>query len=268
MAFLRRALRLPAMIVLLFLGLFITLVLFPMWGAARRDRVVAWWSRLLLRACGVRVEERPDRHAPLSSLDEAGLLASNHISWIDIFVINALRPASFVAKADIARWPLVGLLVARVGTLFLERGKRHAVRDAIHRVEAVFAQQRVVAVFPEGTTGDGERLLPFHANLIQGAVHAKVPVFPLGLRYIDREGRRSDAVTFIGDTTFVASVWRLVAAPVTVAEVYTLPPIRPEPGLTRHEISERARAAISDVLALPLEDTLPERLREFRAAPR
>lgn len=265
MATLRRGLRLPAMIALLFLGLFITLVLFPMWRLPRRERVIAWWSRLLLRACGVRVAEGAQAHAALSQLQGPGLLTANHISWVDIFVINALRPASFVAKDDIARWPLVGLLVGRVGTLFLERGRRHAVRDAIHRVERCFGEGRVVAVFPEGTTSDGRRLLPFHANLIQAAVHAQVPVHPVGVRYVDARGTPSEAVEFIGDTTFVASVWRLVAAPATVAEVTLLAPIGPDPSLRRHDIAERARAAISACLELPLEDTLPERLRDLRA---
>ncbi len=266
---LRRTIRLPAMVVMLFAGLAITLGIFPLLGHPRRDAIIARWSRLLMRATGVRIVERAhERAAPLSSLHGPAMLAANHVAWLDIFVIHALRPSAFIAKADIARWPLLGLLVARAGTLFLERGRRHAVRDALHRVAGAFEAQRVVAVFPEGTVGDGERLLPFHANLLQAAVHAQAPVVPVGLRYLAPDGTRSDAVFYAGEVTFVESVWRIVGERSVTAEVHAFAPIATGAGTTRHDVSAHARHVISAGLGLPLEDTLPEKLRDLRVAPR
>ena len=113
------------------------------------------------------------------ALPPGRLVVANHLSWLDIFAIDALCPASFVAKSEIARWPLVGTLVARAGTLFIERGRRHAVHRLIEHIERSLQAGGRVAVFPEGTTGAGHALLPFHANLIQAAVDAQAPVVPV-----------------------------------------------------------------------------------------
>ncbi len=105
------------------------------------------------------------------------------------------------------RWPLIGLLVAAAGTLFIERErKRDALRVVHHMAEALAAGQ-TVAIFPEGTTGDGSALLPFHANLLQAAIAAQTPVQPVALDYSDAEGACSRAVSFVGDTSLVRSLW-------------------------------------------------------------
>jgi 1-acyl-sn-glycerol-3-phosphate acyltransferase len=235
---------------------------------AGRERAIATWSRWLVRACGVEVRERAaegavalsamrGRHGP----GDGRLLLSNHVSWLDIFAIDALAPASFVAKAEIAGWPLAGTLVARAGTVFIERGKRHAVHAVIRDLAARMGQGLRGAVFPEGTTSDGTRLLPFHGNLAQAALDAGVPMVPIGLRYIDPDGEPSHAALFIGDTTFLQSIWRITGHPKVIAEIHVLAPIEPAPGLTRQAAVRRARDAISRSLGLPLDDTVPETLR-------
>lgn len=115
----------------------------------------------------------------------------------------------FVSKADVLRWPLLGRLVAGAGTLFIEReSRRDALRMVQHMAERLQAGDRV-AVFPEGTTGDGRSLLPFHPNLLQAAIAADAPVMPLALRYVKAGSQeRHDAPVFIGETTLVASIDR------------------------------------------------------------
>jgi 1-acyl-sn-glycerol-3-phosphate acyltransferase len=266
---LRRAVRLPLLIGLLFGGLFTVLVLFPFGDEAFRHGAIRRWSRMLIAACGVRADtRRADGAKTLAELPPGHLVVANHVSWIDIFVINAQCPCGFVAKAEIARWPLIGTLVARTGTLFIERGKRHAVHRMIEHIGARLQVGGRVAVFPEGTTGDGRGLLPFHANLIEGAVRCGAPVVPVGLRYLDGDGDTASQIEYIGDTTFVASAWRIIGSPSIRCEVTALHEIATGDGASRHEVAARAREAMAQALGLPLEDALPEKLRELRQSGR
>jgi len=179
------------------------------WTAQRRRFEVQQWSQRMLCAMGVQLRVVGDA-PPCGPL----LVVANHVSWLDILVLNAARPARFVSKSDVKRWPLLGGLVAGAGTLFIEReSRRDAMRVVHHMAEALLAGD-VVAVFPEGTTGNGQSLLPFHANLLQPAVSTGSPVQPVGVAYRHPvSGERSDAPVYVGDTTLVASIWRTLSAP-------------------------------------------------------
>jgi len=262
MSALRRAWRLPVVLVLLLFGLATVLGVFPWIRVASRESLIAVWSRALLWACGVQVREQVAPGAqPLSVLrglqgeGQGRLLLPNHISWLDIFVIDSIAPASFVAKAEIARWPLVGTLVARAGTVFVERGRRHAVHGVIQALGARMAQGYRAAVFPEGTTSEGDRLLVFHGNLIQAALNAGVPMIPVGLRYLDPDGERSHAVMYVGDTTFMASLWRITGHPRLQVEAHVLPALDSQ-GLTRQAAAQQVRARLASHLGLPLDDSV------------
>ena len=179
----RLAVRAPLLLGLLLGALATAVLVVPRSSAARRDRVVRRWSRMLLGVCGVRLRECPGEGAePLATRRGGQLLLVNHVSWVDILLVMSIAPAHFVAKSEIARWPLLGTLASRAGTLFIERGKRHAVHRLNRRIVEVMNEGRRVAVFPEGTTSDGAQLLPFHGNLVEAALQARVPVIPVGLR--------------------------------------------------------------------------------------
>ena len=268
---LRRLWRIPALVALLLGGLATVFGIFPLVGTAGRERLIATWSRWLTRCCGVAVVERvAPGGVSLSTLrgrDGAGqgrLLLVNHVSWLDIFAIDGLAPASFAAKAEIASWPLAGTLVARAGTVFIERGRRHAVHGVIQRMGEKLSAGLRAAVFPEGTTSDGRRLLPFHGNLVQAALNTGAPMLPIGLRYVDPDGEPSHAAMFVGDTTFLQSLWRITGHPKVIVEVHVLPAIEPAPGLTRQQVAREAREAIAARLGLPLDDSIPETLRAAR----
>ncbi|MEZ5653637.1 MAG: lysophospholipid acyltransferase family protein [Burkholderiaceae bacterium] len=237
----RALLRITALISLIIIGLAITFVVFPFGDRRAHERWIRLWSGWLLSAAGMDVQTVGSLPADGQGL----LLVANHLSWIDIFVINRISAARFVAKSEIARWPVIGTLVARVGTLFIERGRRHAVQHMLHTMAVHLEQGERVAVFPEGTTSDGRQLLPFHANLIQAAIVTGTPVVPVAIEFLDHEGRRSDAPLFVGDTNLLECVWRIVSARSLLARVQLLDPIATSHDLRRSEVAALARERMS-----------------------
>jgi 1-acyl-sn-glycerol-3-phosphate acyltransferase len=196
-------------------GAAIILVLFPRWDAARREARVQRWAREMLGVFGIELElhGQPPVHGPV-------LLVANHISWLDILVMHAARYCRFVSKADVKRWPLIGTLATGGGTLYIERESRRDALRVVHHMAESLGRGEVVAVFPEGTTSDGIRLLPFHANLIQAALSAQAPVQPVALSFIDSATRAvSHTPSYVGDETLVGSVWRTLAGPPITAVV-------------------------------------------------
>lgn len=188
---------------------------FPRISMAEREARVQVWAGQMLRITGIDlvVKGSPPAAGPV-------LLVANHISWLDILVMHASRHCRFVSKADVKSWPFVATLADGAGTLYIERESR---RDA-HRVVAQMAgrlrEGDILAVFPEGTTGDGITLKPFHANLVQAAIEADAPVQPVALRFIDpRTGETSFAPSYVGDETLTDSIWRTLSAPALTAVV-------------------------------------------------
>lgn len=250
------------MLGLLVTGLAVVVLIFPWVSYGRRDPIIARWSWLLLATCGVRLRPFGKPEAGLGrDAPQRVLIVCNHVSWLDIFVVLAHRPAHFVAKSEIATWPMVGPLVRGAGTLFIERGRRHAVHQLNERIESMLNAGRAVALFPEGTTSDGRRLLPFHANLLEPARRAQVPIVPLGLRYRDEDGSISEAVDFTGDTTLVASMMRILGERRLFAEVWSLAPVA---GDNRHELARAARLSLAHHLGLPMDERVPEPLARAR----
>jgi 1-acyl-sn-glycerol-3-phosphate acyltransferase len=189
-------------------GFFIIRWRFPGLQVPERQRHVQRWAGQMLGAMGISLDPQGPRlrEGPV-------LLVANHISWLDILVLHASGYCRFISKADVRRWPLIGFMADGAGTLFIERESR---RDA-HRMVQQMAERLqagdVLAVFPEGTTGDGVALKPFHANLIQAAILAGAPVQPVALRFIDGpSGQTSHAPRFVDDDTLVVSVLRTLAA--------------------------------------------------------
>lgn len=188
---------------------------FPRLGAQQRQLEVQDWAQRMLRSLGIALEvrgERPDR-GPL-------LLVANHISWLDILVMHAARHCRFVAKADVKHWPVIGTMATAAGTLYIERESRRDALRVVHRMAESLQAGDILAVFPEGTTSDGTRLLPFHANLLQAAVSADAPVLPVALQFFDADtGRISRSVCYIDDDTLIGSIWRTLAGPSITAVV-------------------------------------------------
>lgn len=200
-------------------GLLIVLLLFPRYGAVQRQARIAWWSRGLLKGLGLRLHAHGNFHAG------AKLIVANHVSWLDIAAIHALCPqARFVSKAEVRQWPLVGRLVDGADTLYLQRERARDAMRVLHAITQALQQGDTVAVFPEGTTGEGHELLPFHANLLQAVIASGEPVQPVALRYSDPLHAVSPAASFVGDMTLGQSLWRLACAQGLAVQLQVLPP--------------------------------------------
>lgn len=238
------AFRLLRVLLHLFVGLAICALVFPFIGAAARTAHIRRWSEKLLALC--RVEVRIS-DAGIAEARRA-LIVSNHISWLDIFVINTLHPCRFVAKSDIRSWPLIGWLCEKTGTIFISRGKLRDVRRIYQGLVTSLHAGEHVAFFPEGTTAAQGRLLPFHANLFEAAIEAGVPVQPFALRYTDSSGRLHPAVNFIGDMTFVQSMLTILKAGKITAQLVVLPAIPTDKTSHRRELADAAHAAIAQGL--------------------
>ncbi len=235
----RAAARLVASVVHGLHALGVVLVRFPRYDAARRREAIRWWSATMLERMGVALvcEGVP--------ADGGVLLVANHVSWLDILAVHAVCPrASFVSKADVGRWPLVSRLATAADTVYLERERKRDARRVVHDVAEQLAAGRMVSVFPEGTTGDGRTLLPFHANLLQAAIATGASVQPMALRYADGDDRHSAAVEFVGATTLLQSVWRVASADGLVVHVRLLP-ARGVAGARRRALAAALRAEIA-----------------------
>ena len=211
----RAAWRLGRALVHAVAGLATILFRFPRMNAPQREARVQAWALRMLTVLGVRLELRgqPPVAGPV-------LLVANHISWRDILVMHAARHCRFVSKSDVKHWPLIGTLATGGGTLYIEREKRRDAMRVVHHMAESLQSGDIVAVFPEGTTGDGETLLPFHGNLIQAAISANAPVQPVALRFVDRAtGKNSDGPLYLGDDSLLQSLWRTLAGRPFVAHV-------------------------------------------------
>jgi 1-acyl-sn-glycerol-3-phosphate acyltransferase len=202
-------------------GLVLVWLSFGRLDADGRQRRIRWWAGKLLQVLGVELELRG------TFTEGATLLVANHVSWLDIVAIHAVHPRTrFVSKADVKHWPLVGALVHAAGTLFIERERKRDALRVVHQMAEALNDGDTVGVFPEGTTGEGERLLPFHANLLQAAVVTDTRVQPVALRYADDEHRFSTAVAYVGQTTIAQSLWRVACGRGLRVHVAALPPVR------------------------------------------
>lgn len=260
-------LRIVLLLVHVLAGIGIAAAIFPWQVQSGRNRIIRFWSRLLLTICGarLRVTGLPLPPAIAQTGIEPGsrgrMLLANHISWIDPFALNASVPSRFVAKAEIRAWPLLGTLVTLVGALYIERGRRHAVASMNHRVRDRLKDGETVAVFPEGTTTDGRSLLPFHSNLVAPALDVGAECWPVALRYTEG-GAPSTAAAFIGEMSIVTSLWNILVARRLQIEVAFLEPVPTLGDRNRHHLAEAAAERVAAWLDVP-----PPSGRRFNSEP-
>jgi 1-acyl-sn-glycerol-3-phosphate acyltransferase len=238
---------------------------FPGAQPRTRRRLARWWARELMRILGVRVRvtgKPPPAHG------EAAMIAANHVSWVDIFAVMSVRPARFIAKSEIRAWPAAGWIAERAGTLFVQRARRHDAGRIKTRVHELLAQGDCVGLFPEGTTTEGDRLLAFHTSLFEPAIANAATIHPAAIRYAYADGTPCAAFAYVGETTFLQSVARVIRARGAVAHVDFADPIAPRGGLDRREAARLAHERVASLLGLDRPGSPPGRAHGPRAAAR
>lgn len=241
MGALRVAWRLPA-IVAVMVGLYVLWFAGRPFAGARADDWRAWiylsWARATAWIVGMRRTRRgPSPRGP-------GLLVANHVGYVDVLLLAAETGAVFVSKAEVRGWPLIGLTSRAMGTLFVPRGDKRALAEVNGAIAAALEAGRLVGFFPEGTTTDGETLLPFRPSLFEPAVGGRAPVWCAALRYATRPPAppASRAVAWFDEPSFVRHALRLLALRRFDAEaVFAAEPVV---GADRKELAERAEATV------------------------
>lgn len=256
-----RTWRVPALLAVIIGGLLLALCARIIGGAAwflqpAGQGLIQAWMRALNRVIGLRVWNL------CQPLPAPTLIVANHISWLDVPALASVLPMTFVAKADVRQWLLLGRLAGLAGTQFLDRASLAAVRPLLDGVAARLRAGRSCAVFPEGTSTAGDQLRPFFPALFQAAIDAGCPVQPVAIEY----GHGSDPdplAPFVGGQTFAAHLWALLGRPHTDVTLSFLAPIDAR-GSDRRSLSRRAHASIDQWLftdPAPLRRLAGSRLR-------
>ena len=233
-----------------------SLLILPWLNQRHRDRLKQCWSRRVLRILSIRLEAD---FSAVSATEPGCLVLANHISWLDVFVINAALPVSFIAKAEVRTWPLIGLIAEKNDTVFLRRGSRGHAKTVNAQINARLSAGRDVAVFPEGTTTDGTHLLGFHAALLQPAVETKRPILPLALSYRNENNEISLAASFSGNISLMRCFLSILSCRTLTVRLIAAPVLQTS-GRNRRWLSQQAHAAIATRLGFPLPSMLPEKL--------
>lgn len=225
---------------LLLYGGLVVVFCYPALSLQQQSRMRQRWCQQALRCLGVElVMPQP---APLHPAGQ--LLVANHLSWLDIFVLGACMPMDFVAKAELQNWPFLGWLAAKNHTWFLPRQQPRQAQIMNAQLSHSLAAGHSVLAFPEGTTNAGAGVLPFYPALFQAAIDAARRVQPLALYYRDSQGAPSLTPAYTGDTNFLQSLVRIMAAPSLQAHVRVCPAIAPAPQQQRRHLARQGRAAI------------------------
>ncbi|MEV0016216.1 lysophospholipid acyltransferase family protein [Streptomyces tendae] len=234
----RAVLRLTAVAVLLLAA--IAVVLAPFGLRSRLPAaLVRRWCRWVVRAAGIRVRVT-GAAVPGGGL----LLVANHVSWLDIPLLAAVRPARMLAKSEIRRWPVAGGPTARAGVLFIERDRPRALPDTVDAIARALRAGAAVAAFPEGSTWCGRAHGPFRRAVFQAALDAGVPVQPVRIHYRAAERSVSTTPAFVGADTLLASLWRVASARGLVAEVTVRPVVPPGRHRDRRSLARATEEAV------------------------
>ncbi|MBK0867589.1 MAG: 1-acyl-sn-glycerol-3-phosphate acyltransferase [Saccharopolyspora sp.] len=245
----RVALRLAGAAGLMLAGIGVAVVFALLWRSARTALVRSWF-RALLRVLGIRFAVRGEHR-----LDSGALVVTNHVSWLDVVALMAVRPMRLLAKTEVRSWPVIGPLAGRVGTLYIDRERLSALPGAVRTIADSLRGGAVVGAFPEGTTWCGLASGRYRPAVFQAAVDARVPVQPVALRF-SAGGRPTTAAAFVGEATLLESVLAVARVRDLVVELSLLPEMDAAAVGDRRELARRTERAVAEVTA-PAEPHLP-----------
>lgn len=249
MRILRRFYRLIQLTLQLIVGIFLALKYSHLVEdgipAEKYQQIKQRWNRKTCHILGLRIQVEGDIPA------NSSLLVSNHISWLDIPLLSSLLPVNFLSKDGVRRWPVIGWLAWKSGTLFIKRGNDGAANQANLEITRHLKVDQNVLIFPEGTTTDGSRIRRFHPRLFAVAIDNSISIQPVGIHYPDGNGENSHIAAFIDNEPFTSNLWKILGEPSIQANVYFLPIIMSGHDTHRRALAEATRSQIVKVLDLP-----------------
>ena len=208
-----------------------------------QDRVIQFWCKRLLSIFEVEVELIGARENLFNQ--KKYLMVSNHISWLDIIVIQSIKPSIFVAKSDVASWPLFGWVAQMTGTIFIKRDKVSDIKKALKKMKRRLIK-RSVCIFPEGTSTNGRYVLPFKSNLFQSSIDSNKSILPISISYREANAY-TDKVAFIDDMSLIDSIIKIKNENQIKVIVDVMQPIRPRGN--RKELASYAHEMIQKSLS-------------------
>jgi len=223
----------------------------PGWGfiASKYYRVLCALLRIRVRVVGNPVRDR------------AVLFVSNHVSWVDIVVIGSVTPVAFVAKREVASWPLVGITAKMQRTVFVDRGRRHQTGDAVGKIVKRVASGTSIVLFAEGTSSDGNRVLPFRSALL-GAIEdqsggGSILMQPMAITNIRQHGlpmgrQHRPLVAWYGDLDFMPHIKAFIERGVVDALVSYGDPVPADRDIDRKAMSKRLEETVRELLVTAL----------------
>ncbi len=208
----------------------------------QKKRVVSAWSTIICFVCGVRLEKEGNvEKSPV-------MIVANHVTWLDIAVIHRFKLLGYVAKQEIAKWPVIGWVAKSGESLFIARGEASSRKNVIEGIKKRFSERRSIAVFPEGRATNGEKLHTFHRQLIHAAVESNTPVQAVAIKYIKKDGKRNKDICFKKGEKFLGNVFRILTLARSTAQLTFCEPIQTS-GKSAREIALTAHNQVAEVLA-------------------
>lgn len=242
----RLSFRLFFLLLHLCLGLFLTLLYA---GILRLDsqhphykKTTRWWLATICNILGIKI------HVHGKMAEQPVMLVSNHISWADIPVLASQSNPRFLSKAEVRRWPIIGWLADKSGTLFIRRGVSGSANNAISQLTVCLEQQQTVLVFPEGTTTDGKDVRKFHPRLLKAAVESEAKIQPIALRYTNASGKHDEDIPYTGGQSLLKNLLIILKKKSIIANIHFIPSVDTA-SKTRDQLAQHAHKAIKEMVS-------------------
>jgi 1-acyl-sn-glycerol-3-phosphate acyltransferase len=246
-----RIVRLVRLVHHLCAGLLMVACRYPWLDRAEKAKKTQAWSQKTLNILGISWQSLGFEP---SLLQYNTVVVGNHISWVDILLINSVTVSSFVSMDEVARWPLLGFLAKQADTVFINRRNRQATGQVVEQLLERLRQGGCVAFFPEAKTTLGVSLYPFKAALFESILLSQGHVLPFFIRYPNACGQARIDLSF-ANQSFFALLWALLRQDGIKAEIHYLPPFSPKDlFVDRFALAHHTRAIIAEAAQLPLGD--------------
>lgn len=205
----------------LLIGVFLSLFIFFSIKKIQK-KIIQFWCHTLLLILDVQLSI--NQNLSLLLKKNHCLVVCNHISWLDIIILNSLHPLCFVAKDNIKHWPIINILAKACDTIFINRDSISGIRNISSIVEEMLLS-RSICIFPEGTSTNGLTVLKFKSNLFQAAINSKKNILPIAIQY-QKNYKSLPEVGYYGNVSLISSIWNVVRLNKITANLTVLPIIK------------------------------------------